>query len=100
MKPSETNNNIIYGYSVLFVADPVGDYKLPFEVEVGPHPSLGDMQDVVVSNKLRPKLERHWYSNPVSYRCSNMSFAKTYKNFIKSFSLYNTHHKLRLPCSM
>ncbi|MEQ2266313.1 Activin receptor type-2A [Xenotaenia resolanae] len=35
---------------------PVDEYMLPFEEEVGQHPSLEDMQEVVVFKKLRPTL--------------------------------------------
>ncbi|XP_055360948.1 activin receptor type-2A-like isoform X2 [Betta splendens] len=39
---------------------PVDEYLLPFEEEVGQHPSLEDMQDVVVHKKLRPILRECW----------------------------------------
>uniref|UniRef100_A0AAQ6IDL6 Serine/threonine-protein kinase receptor n=1 Tax=Anabas testudineus TaxID=64144 RepID=A0AAQ6IDL6_ANATE len=39
---------------------PVDEYLLPFEEEVGQHPSLEDMQDVVVHKKLRPVLRECW----------------------------------------
>ena len=39
---------------------PVDEYRLPFEEEVGQHPTLDDMQDAVVQNKLRPKLKELW----------------------------------------
>ncbi|XP_029300244.1 methyl-CpG-binding domain protein 5-like [Cottoperca gobio] len=39
---------------------PVDEYMLPFEEEVGHHPSLEDMQDVVVHKKLRPILRDCW----------------------------------------
>ncbi|XP_067116539.1 activin receptor type-2A [Osmerus mordax] len=39
---------------------PVDEYMLPFEEEVGQHPSLEDMQDVVVHKKLRPVLRECW----------------------------------------
>uniref|UniRef100_A0A8C5CYA0 Serine/threonine-protein kinase receptor n=1 Tax=Gadus morhua TaxID=8049 RepID=A0A8C5CYA0_GADMO len=39
---------------------PVDEYMLPFEEEVGQHPSLEDMQDVVVHKKLRPTLRECW----------------------------------------
>ncbi|KPP69770.1 activin receptor type-2A-like [Scleropages formosus] len=39
---------------------PVDEYMLPFEEEVGQHPSLEDMQDVVVHKKMRPTLRECW----------------------------------------
>ncbi|RXM33958.1 Activin receptor type-2A [Acipenser ruthenus] len=39
---------------------PVDEYMLPFEEEVGQHPSLEDMQEVVVHKKIRPILRECW----------------------------------------
>ncbi|XP_075994375.1 activin receptor type-2A-like [Genypterus blacodes] len=39
---------------------PVDEYMLPFEEEVGQHPLLEDMQEVVVHKKLRPILRDYW----------------------------------------
>ncbi|RWS06656.1 activin receptor type-2B-like protein [Dinothrombium tinctorium] len=39
---------------------PVGNYMLPFEEEVGPHPSLEDMQEVVCQQKKRPEIKKSW----------------------------------------
>lgn len=39
---------------------PVGDYQLPFEEEIGQHPTLEDMQELVVINKVRPCIKEHW----------------------------------------
>jgi hypothetical protein len=41
-------------------SEPVGDYKLPFEEEVGIHPSLEELQDYVVNKKLRPHFPAEW----------------------------------------
>lgn len=41
---------------------------LPFEEEVGQHPSLEDMQEVVVHKKLRPCLRDCWQKHTVSHR--------------------------------
>lgn len=38
---------------------------LPFEEEVGQHPSLEDMQEVVVHKKLRPCLRDCWQKHTV-----------------------------------
>ncbi|XP_029979515.1 activin receptor type-2B-like [Sphaeramia orbicularis] len=39
---------------------PVDEYMLPFEEEVGQHPSLEDLQDVVVHKKMRPLFKDTW----------------------------------------
>jgi len=39
---------------------PVADYRLPFEEEVGPHPSLDDMQEQVANRRVRPRIQQHW----------------------------------------
>jgi len=39
------------------------DYRMPFEDEVGSHPSLEEMQEVVVSKKQRPLLKQEWYKH-------------------------------------
>ncbi|XP_076014016.1 activin receptor type-2B [Genypterus blacodes] len=39
---------------------PVGEYMLPFEEEVGHHPSLEDLQEVVVDKKMRPVFKDQW----------------------------------------
>lgn len=44
----------------------VGDYRLPFEEEVGLHPTLEDMQESVVHKKERPHIPEIWKSQPVS----------------------------------
>ncbi|XP_007894547.1 activin receptor type-2A [Callorhinchus milii] len=43
---------------------PVDEYMLPFEEEVGQHPSLEDMQDVVVHKKIRPLFRECWQKHP------------------------------------
>lgn len=44
----------------------VGEYMLPFEDEIGQHPSLEDLQDVVVHKKMRPVIKDCWLKHPVS----------------------------------
>lgn len=39
---------------------PIPEYRLPFEEEVGAHPTLEDMQESVVQNKVRPVIQEHW----------------------------------------
>jgi len=43
---------------------PVEEYMLPFEEEVGQHPTLEDMQDCVVHKKIRPAFKDLWRKNP------------------------------------
>lgn len=44
---------------------PIGEYRLPFEEEVGQHPSLEDMQESVVQRKVRPAIQEHWKQHQV-----------------------------------
>ncbi|TRY55337.1 hypothetical protein DNTS_009043 [Danionella cerebrum] len=39
---------------------PVDEYQLPFEEEIGLHPSLEDLQELVVQKKIRPVLKDCW----------------------------------------
>jgi len=39
---------------------PTPDYRLPFEEEVGAHPSFEEMQVAVARNKLRPAFPDMW----------------------------------------
>lgn len=39
---------------------PISEYRLPFEEEVGPHPTLEDMQESVVQRKVRPGIPETW----------------------------------------
>ena len=36
------------------------EYKLPFEAEASPHPSLEEISDLVVNRKVRPDLKKQW----------------------------------------
>lgn len=54
------------GLDLFVSAGPVDEYMLPFEEEVGQHPSLEDMQEVVVHKKLRPCLRDCWQKHTVS----------------------------------
>ncbi|XP_045113995.1 activin receptor type-2A-like isoform X2 [Portunus trituberculatus] len=42
---------------------PIPEYHLPFEEEVGQHPTLDDMQDCVVTQKARPVIQDSWRKN-------------------------------------
>lgn len=39
---------------------PVPEYRLPFEEEIGEHPTLEDMQEAVVQRKVRPTIPQIW----------------------------------------
>lgn len=39
---------------------------MPFEEEVGQHPSLEDLQEVVVHKKMRPTFREQWLKHSVS----------------------------------
>lgn len=54
----------------LNISGPVDEYMLPFEEEIGQHPSLEDMQEVVVHKKKRPVLRDYWQKHAVSYTVS------------------------------
>lgn len=49
---------------------PVDEYMLPFEEEVGQHPSLEDLQEVVVHKKMRPTIREPWLKHSVSLNLS------------------------------
>ncbi|XP_075231105.1 activin A receptor type 2 punt isoform X2 [Lycorma delicatula] len=42
---------------------PIPEYQLPFEEEVGQHPTLEDMQECVVHKKQRPAIRATWKSH-------------------------------------
>lgn len=48
------------------LSGPVCEYMLPFEEEVGQHPSLEDLQEVVVQKKMRPVFKDVWLKHSVS----------------------------------
>lgn len=51
----------------------VGEYMLPFEDEIGQHPSLEDLQDVVVHKKMRPAIKDSWLKHPgLSQMCETI----------------------------
>ncbi|XP_022904436.1 activin receptor type-2A [Onthophagus taurus] len=52
---------------------PVAEYRLPFEEEVGQHPTLEDMQESVVQRKVRPVIKNTWRNhNGLSALCDTM----------------------------
>jgi len=44
--------------------EPVGEYRLPFEEDVGLKPELQELQKFVVSEKRRPVFKNHWRQHP------------------------------------
>ncbi|CAH0552722.1 unnamed protein product [Brassicogethes aeneus] len=51
----------------------VPEYRLPFEEEVGQHPTLEDMQESVVQGKVRPTIPDHWRRHPgLAAMCDTM----------------------------
>lgn len=58
---------------------PADEYQLPFEEEAGSHPTLEDMQELVVMKKLRPTIKNHWLQHPV---CIAMLFCKCNYNVL------------------
>ena len=57
--------SLILKWRIFFLSGPVDEYKLPFEEEIGSHPSLEDMQQVVVQQKIRPKFRPDWFVHSV-----------------------------------
>lgn len=49
----------------------VGEYRLPFEEELGLHPSLEDMQESIAGKKLRPRIQDEWRAHVVSILTSS-----------------------------
>ena len=48
--------------------EPVCEYAMPYEREVGLHPSLEEMHDVVVTRRLRPQLPVHSTDDTVGHQ--------------------------------
>lgn len=59
-------NVLFIQWPYCFSSGTVGEYMLPFEDEIGQHPSLEDLQDVVVHKKMRPVIKDCWLKHPVS----------------------------------
>lgn len=52
---------------------PCPEYKLPFEAEVGTHPTLEEMQEAVVTKKVRPAILDQWKQHPgLATMCNTM----------------------------
>ncbi|XP_078727101.1 activin receptor type-2A [Lampetra fluviatilis] len=43
---------------------PIDEYRVPFDEEIGDHPTLEDMQDIVVQKKMRPAFREAWLKHP------------------------------------
>ena len=57
--------SLVLKWRIFLLSGPVDEYKLPFEEEIGSHPSLEDMQQVVVQQKIRPKFRPDWFVHSV-----------------------------------
>ena len=53
----------------------MGEYRLPFEEEVGSHLSLEDMQQAVVHKKIRPILRTDWFYHKVRHKLIPRAFS-------------------------
>lgn len=69
---------------------------LPFEDEIGQHPSLEDLQDVVVHKKMRPVIKDCWLKHPVSNggrispcRMSYISVSAVHRSIIRGHGSLN-----------
>lgn len=54
--------------STLFSGEPVPQYQLPFQAELGNHPSFEEMQVLVVREKYRPRFPDAWKENSLVLR--------------------------------
>lgn len=54
-------------FNQLSIQGPIGEYRLPFEEEVGLHPTLEMMQESVVHKKERPLILDTWRKHSVRY---------------------------------
>ncbi|XP_078461677.1 activin receptor type-2B-like isoform X1 [Lampetra planeri] len=55
------------------IEEPVGEFSLPFEEELGKHLSLEEMQDLVVQKRVRPTIKDCWRKHPgMSLLCETM----------------------------
>ena len=55
-----------YDINYVLSQGPIGEYRLPFEEEVGQRPTLEDMQECVVHKKQRPICPDTWRKHQVS----------------------------------
>lgn len=60
-----SNEDLSVIIAVFYLLEPLAEYKLPYEEEVGCKPSLIDMQELVVSKRKRPILKPNWISHQV-----------------------------------
>lgn len=52
-------------FLIVSVLGPIDEYQLPFVEEIGLHPTLEEMQQVVVIKKMRPVMKDGWRKNAV-----------------------------------
>ncbi|KAG7277141.1 hypothetical protein CRUP_022604 [Coryphaenoides rupestris] len=72
----------------------LGEYMLPFEEEIGQHPSLEDLQDVVVHKKMRPVIKDVWLKHPRD-TSSHSTRPRAYMSILRNESRW----KLMAPSS-
>uniref|UniRef100_A0A673JHI6 Activin receptor type-2B n=1 Tax=Sinocyclocheilus rhinocerous TaxID=307959 RepID=A0A673JHI6_9TELE len=74
---------------------PVDEYMLPFEEEIGQHPSLEDLQDLVVHKKMRPVFKDCWLKHSVSDALQSLlTNTKPYGSNHLSTVLFHTTRKI------
>lgn len=67
---------------------PVAEYTLPFETELGSHPTLDAMQEHIVTNKNRPPIPEHWRDHPVNKQFNVFSYFFCTVRSLTSCKLY------------
>jgi hypothetical protein len=62
---------------------PVAEYQLPFENELGPHPTLEEMQENIAAKKIRPRIYDEWRNHNVSTEDTRLiEFCNVYWMFV------------------
>lgn len=73
---------------------PVTEFSLPFEAELGSHPTLEEMQENIVTKKMRPQIYEAWRTHLVSkgsfetkrsIKCLNISIIIYFKTISINF---------------
>lgn len=64
-------NNVVIIYP-MYSGEAVPEYQLPFQAELGNHPSFEDMQTLVAREKFRPRFPEAWKENSVVCVNSNI----------------------------
>lgn len=64
-------------------AGPVSEYRMPFEDQVGQHPSLEELQEVGVHQKMRPKFKDEWLKHSVGEPRTTWSYLDPPQNHLE-----------------